>query len=389
MYWQMLKYTLKGSIGLALALSLGLGLASCNFSQFVETSVPPAFSQLAEDGNVYSLVATDQGTMALRNAAQTLGYVAGPDIVLDGLDMIMIEFDLPKGVSGLDAIDALESAAPAATVGVNHAHRLQVPEQKAEGKRYANELLNWPQAGCKAVVAVGIIDGGISPTASVRQHTKVIDRQFGAPSAAALRHGTEVATVLADPSRISSMTLYSASVITSDAEGNDAAGSANLVQALNWMAIEGVKIVNMSLTGPRNKLVKRAIDSSASKGMILVAPAGNQGKNAPPQFPAALDNVIAVTAVDANKRIYRNAVQGSYVDIAAPGVDVFVPSENGGRYVSGTSIAAPFVTSSLATRSGSDFGALVGTTVDLGQSGKDNAFGSGLLQLDGVCVNSM
>ena len=67
---------------------------------------------------------------------------------------------------------------------------------------------------------------------------------------------------------------------------------------------------------------------------------GGRGR---PAYPAAYGSVIAVTAVDANCRIYRMANKGAYVDFAMPCVEAWTASPGGGRYQSGTSLASPFI----------------------------------------------
>jgi subtilisin family serine protease len=68
---------------------------------------------------------------------------------------------------------------------------------------------------------------------------------------------------------------------------------------------------------------------------------GNGGKEAP-AYPAAHPDVIAVTAIDADARIYKKANRGEYIDLAAPGVDVWAAKAGGGgSYRSGTSFAVP------------------------------------------------
>ena len=82
----------------------------------------------------------------------------------------------------------------------------------------------------------------------------------------------------------------------------------------------------------------------------------------------------------------------SYIDFAAPGVDVFVPME-GGRYMSGTSIATPFVTALIAANPdaaslGSADGVsarLAQDTLDIGAAGRDDTFGAGLATTAAAC----
>jgi len=112
-----------------------------------------------------------------------------------------------------------------------------------------------------------------------------------------------------------------------------------------------------------------------------------------PRYPAAYATVIGVTAVDESLRVYRSAGQGAHVAMAAPGVDV--PVANAGGWLArktithtGTSIAAPFVTASVARLLGAHPGIapaevrrqLAGRARDLGDPGRDAVFGHGLLQ---------
>ena len=131
--------------------------------------------------------------------------------------------------------------------------------------------------------------------------------------------------------------------MSEEKDGTQYSGVEPILKALNWMARSDVRVVNISLAGPYNRTLDRGIQRAVDKGMIIVAAVGNDGAQALPLYPAALKDVIAATAVDSDAHIYNLAVQGRHVDIAAPGVEVFVGDEKTGRYVSGTSIAAPFV----------------------------------------------
>jgi subtilisin family serine protease len=96
--------------------------------------------------------------------------------------------------------------------------------------------------------------------------------------------------------------------------------------------------------------------------------------------------VIAVTAVDEADRRYEHANRGSYVAVAAPGVDILAPVERGGyAYVSGTSFAAAYVSGiaalllerdpNLDPKSVADL--LATAAEDLGPVGRDDDFGAG------------
>ena len=97
-----------------------------------------------------------------------------------------------------------------------------------------------------------------------------------------------------------------------------AAGVDDIVRAVDWLHSQGVRVVNISLAGPYNKILDRGLEAAAERGMVIVAAAGNEGAGAPPRYPAAFDYVIAVTAVDADLRVYRRAGAGDHIDFAAP-----------------------------------------------------------------------
>ena len=128
-----------------------------------------------------------------------------------------------------------------------------------------------------------------------------------------------------------------------------------LIAALEALAERNVRIVNLSLSDPPNEVLKRAIASAQEKGMLIVAAAGNNGPGAAPSYPAAYPGVIAVTAVDHNLAIYSRATQGEYIDLAAPGVNLWVAAPGGGGTArSGTSYAVPFISAAAAILRASD-----------------------------------
>jgi subtilisin family serine protease len=150
-------------------------------------------------------------------------------------------------------------------------------------------------------------------------------------------------------------------------------------------------IINMSLGGPpgvEDPLLKRMVDEAVNRGALVVAAAGNDGAKARPGFPAALPNVVAVTAVDSKSHLYASATQGNFVSLAAPGVEIISTSPGGKLLVaSGTSLATAFVsgTAALALQQQSRLSPralqtlLERTAQDLGPPGKDPQFGNGLI----------
>ena len=126
----------------------------------------------------------------------------------------------------------------------------------------------------------------------------------------------------------------------------------------------------------------------AHDGILLIAAAGNYGPQAAPAFPAAYDAVLAVTAVDRRGQVYRRANRGQYIDLAAPGVNVWTAASiRGARTKTGTSYAAPFVTAAAAllwsrdpSLSSAQLRNLLRSNArDLGPEGQDAIFGASLI----------
>ena len=105
----------------------------------------------------------------------------------------------------------------------------------------------------------------------------------------------------------------------------------------------------MSLAGPKDAFLGKTVREMSAEGVVFVAAAGNGGPAAAPSFPAAYDEVIAVTAVDRRLKSYVYATRGSHIDLAAPGVEIWAALP-GGREgtLTGTSFAAPYVTAVIA-----------------------------------------
>jgi thermitase len=101
------------------------------------------------------------------------------------------------------------------------------------------------------------------------------------------------------------------------------ASSSGLVNAINWSVSNGAKVINMSLGVPASRTLETAVNNAWSKGVVLVAAAGNGG-NQSKIYPGAYSNVIAVAATDNNDAKASFSTYGaSWVDIAAPGANVY------------------------------------------------------------------
>ncbi len=118
----------------------------------------------------------------------------------------------------------------------------------------------------------------------------------------------------------------------------------SIAAAIDWLLSGNLRVINISIEGPRNEVLEFVIDAALARGTAIVAAVGNGGPSAPPGYPAAYPGVIAVTALDEKGLVYRRAGRGKQVQFAArggfPGTGAPVVSA---EPVSGTSFAAPLV----------------------------------------------
>jgi subtilisin family serine protease len=108
-------------------------------------------------------------------------------------------------------------------------------------------------------------------------------------------------------------------------------------------------VISISLVGPRNPVLERAVTAARARQVVVVAAVGNDGPAAPPSYPASYAGVIAVTGVDKRNRPLIEAGRALHLDYAAPGAVLSALNAAGKQVaVRGTSYAAPLVAARAA-----------------------------------------
>ena len=358
-----------------------------------------------EPDEVLAITGSLADAIALSQQLTNLGYAVRALQELPALGFALLRLGIPGGQDVPTALDALRQAFPAILFDANTLYEPDAAATSAgEPRHYAKALIGWPEggAGCSAVVEIGLIDTAVDTTHSALAGRSITPRSFiaGGVTPAPPDHGTAVAALLvgapdSDTAGLLPAAHLYAAAIFSLRDGNRVVGTTDgIARALDWFGQQGVRVVNLSLSGPGNQVMRITAERAAAGGMLLVAAAGNEGPNAAPVFPAGYGPVFAVTAVDASLQPYREANRGDYIDVAAPGVDVWsARGGQGGRYNTGTSFAAPFAAAAaaLALAASPDAApeslrqALREGARDLGQPGRDSTFGWGLLQPPASC----
>jgi len=242
-------------------------------------------------------------------------------------------------------------------------NNFEVPNDPDYGKQWNLRSINieaaWDETKGSGVT-VAVIDTGISPipdlkdTKFVKGYDFVNDKIEAYDDAG---HGTHVAGTIAQSTNNNygvAGIAYEASLMPLKVLGASGGGTvADIAEAIRYAADNQADVINMSLGGAgESQLMEDAINYAHSKGVLIIAAAGNSNQNSA-SYPARYPHVVGVAALDSVgiKAPYSNF--GAGVDIAAPGgseagkiLQETINPETGESIFEGyqgTSMAAPHV----------------------------------------------
>ncbi len=325
------------------------------------------------------------------------------------VDQRLVRLRIPDRRNVADVVAALQADARVQASQPNFIYRYQqsasvrpAAVSTEAGAQYTFArigLADAPRLTAGLGTTIAVIDSGIE-----RAHPDFADRAIdeldaldsvprvsNAMSSGLDPHGTGVAGIIAGRGLVRGISpdvrLLSVRAFGNARErGSAFAVTSALVKGLNWSVEKGARVVNMSFAGVRDPAMERNIAALVPRRIVAIAAAGNGGAGAAPAYPAAYATVIAVTATDASDRLYEQANHGAYIAVAAPGVDVLVPTGRSEHdLASGTSFAAPHVAGLVALMldvnpalTPSEVRDLLMSAVDdLGRRGRDDQFGAG------------
>ncbi len=318
---------------------------------------------------------------------------------MGGLGMVLSTFRLQPGTQVAEVIKQLREQQPDAWIDANHYYY-------PSGKQSENRQQLFSHVGitdknkCSSKLRIGVLDGPVEISIDSLKNQNIKQKDFfgRGKKAGSIKHATAVASLLVgnqnSPSLVgivSDASLFVGVVMQRDPKDQNKmfTTTESLMLGLDWLIKEKVQVINLSLGGPRNALLEVALNRVMALKIGVVAAAGNGGQKAAPSYPAAQKGVIAVSSVDQNGTIAKDANHGDYIDLVAPGVDVWVASkDSGGRYTSGSSMASPLVAAALALLGGTPDHAvrLFNSAIDKDKSGKDPIYGWGLLKFPDCSV---
>jgi len=285
---------------------------------------------------------------------------------------------------------------------------LETPDDPRYDEQYGFPQINaddaWDTTFGDASIKVGIVDTGIYDEHEDLGNAVADEYDFSNDDAEAednCGHGTHVAgTVAANTDNSVGVAgtagdseLLIAKALESGLTGCTGSPS-DIADAIDWLVDNGVDVISMSIGGASSNSIERALHDAWQAGVYIVAAAGNSGQCTDcVDYPAAYEEVAAVTCTNSNEEQCSFSSQGPEAELAAPGNDILSTYDDGGyESLDGTSMSTPHVSGVAALALSVDStldndelrDAMNETAQDLGDSGEDNVFGHGEVDADAI-----
>ncbi|RWZ59076.1 alkaline serine protease [Halobacillus fulvus] len=188
--------------------------------------------------------------------------------------------------------------------------------------------------------------------------------------------------------------IYAVKALDRGGIGNES----DVMAGVQWAIDHDIDIINLSLTAPyASENLKEIINKAHQNGIHIVAASGNDRDGSGQitndvMYPGRYENTLSVGAVTEDLKRASFSYQGKSLDAVAPGEQIYSTyiqqNESSYGYLSGTSMASPYVAGSIAlykqlypdyTKAEIE-NLLIDHAIDLGPKGKDEAYGYGLVK---------
>jgi thermitase len=212
----------------------------------------------------------------------------------------------------------------------------------------------WELASGGQDTIVAILDNGIDQTHPALQGKVIDEINFTSSSGIdnTRGHGTHIAGIIAAmlTQNGNSGVAFNAKLLdVKVADNNGQTDALKVAKGIIWAADHNAQVINISIVISKPyPMLEYAVNYAWEKGCVLIAAAGNDGSSNP-VYPAAYPHVIAVAASDKTNNLAPWSSRGDWVDVAAPGVDIY-STLPGGRYgnKSGSSFSTALVSGEAA-----------------------------------------
>lgn len=278
-----------------------------------------------------------------------------------------------------------------------HAHSSAIPNDPSYSSQWHLAQMNaagaWGITTGSSGVTIAMVDSGVDAT-----HPDLASRLI--PGWSFLTgttdthdvegHGTATAGTVAAATNngigVSGMTWGNPIMPLVVLSESDFASYSDIASAITYAADRGVRIINISIGGTSSSsALQSAVTYAWNKGAMVFSSAMNDGTSTP-NYPAACDNAIAVSATGAGDSWSGFSNYGSWIDFSAPGVNILTTTRYGGTgYWSGTSFSSPLAAGvaalvlsvNPALSNAAVISLLQQSAVDLGTPGYDVNYGWG------------
>ncbi|WP_239550968.1 S8 family serine peptidase [Halanaerobacter jeridensis] len=352
------------------------------------------------------------------------------------------DLDVKKAVKKYKQLEQVEYAQPNY---IYYATKIPNDEDYENYTQNSSTQLNleaaWDQqTGDSKEITVAVVDTGIIPNHPDLQGRissagyDFVDGDSKPYDLSANSHGTHVAGIIGAVANNEigvTGTNWNINIVPIRVLGTDGKGSGNIVKGIKFaagLAVENntgkeitideeVDIINLSLGGnisgsDKDKTMRDAINEATSKGILVFAASGNGVYNEDTNRyegisdvlePASYDSTMAVGAVNSDNSLGSYSNYGPALDLVAPGTGIYNTTgyydSNNDSFIpiydtmTGTSMATPYVSgvASLLLADGVSPSEveerLKDTAVDLGEEGKDEKYGYGLVDAYGALLN--
>lgn len=275
---------------------------------------------------------------------------------------------------------------------------IQAPMLSTQEQDWGIDTVKAPLAWSKNItgknVKVAVIDTGVGSHKDIAvrggvsfvPYTKSYNDDNG--------HGTHVAGIISAENNDFGVVgvapdsqIYAVKVLDKNGYGDES----DVIKGIDWAITNKMDIINMSLGSPTpNSALEKVCNKAYSKGLLIVGASGNEGNydgvGESMAYPAKYSSVIAVGATDEFGLRAWFSSTGKKVEISAPGDGIYSTYLNNTyEYLSGTSMATPYVAGVLALYKEAYPTLTIvqlrkkvdQNTIDLGLKGRDIKFGFG------------
>ncbi|MBE3117107.1 S8 family serine peptidase [Candidatus Bathyarchaeota archaeon] len=299
------------------------------------------------------------GSTEAENVDVIVGFAGIPDLGLlrqNGGEVYHVYSIIPAVYVSLPQV-AIESLR--GNSKITYIHENGVIKESGYTVRWGVERVNAPQAWGQSTgdgVKVAVLDTGVGPHKDLTIYDGYDFVNNDANASDDEGHGTMVAGIIAASANSSigvagvapNAHIYAVKILDSNGIGT----VARAIQGIEWAISHNMQIISMSWTlNDENYALRNALQAAYSRGILLVAAAGNSGNiQSGVGYPACYDTVIAVSATKHDNTRVTESCFGSEIELAAPGELIYSTYylNNGLGVGNGTSMAAAFVSGAAA-----------------------------------------